>query len=311
MLSFIITDTSGNEKNIKSAISVVLDQEIGVPADNLTVMFPYDSTISKNADFLTAFSGDEIIFKGKIDEITTFVRAKSAVTKISARSLAGILLDNEAEPVTYFRPSGEVVFNRHLKPYGITAGDTDAIPYYGTLKIKKGMSHWQVFEDFCNYRYGSVPRISGNGIAMFKGTENSRKINFGSGGIDYISIKESFLRCKLISKVMLRLSDGGAYSSYIENSNDECRGITRVRYVNAAANTSSINTADRIISNSNADSYSVKLECAGCYVDILGCKAEINDSFFGKVDGLVVNSIKYTSNSSGELTAIVLGKENV
>lgn len=46
---------------------------------------------------------------GQADEIVSIVRTDGAIVRLSARSLAGRLLDNEAEPVTYVNPAAKFI----------------------------------------------------------------------------------------------------------------------------------------------------------------------------------------------------------
>lgn len=311
MLSIYITDTDGKRRLLDTAVSIALNSELIVPADDITVTFPYDKGITENADTITACIGDKIVFTGKIDEVVNLCSSSQAVTKISARSLAGLLLDNEAEPVTYYCPASDFIFNRHLKPYGIVGSDADGTPYVGLLRIDKGMSEWQVFESFCKYKYGSVPRITGDGRALFKGFAGSGKVMFGSGGdVDYRVVRENNKRCELISEVRVKLDEYGSYSSRVYNNNPDSKSICRIRYVNATNDTMSLGTADALIDSGNAASYSVTLECIGCYVDILGCAAEVCDSTLGKLENLIVDKLKYTLGADGEVTTVTLRKES-
>ena len=312
MLSFFVTYKDKTVKEIKQVLTSVIDSETDVPADSLTVTFPYNSEISKNADYISAYLDKELVFKGQIDEIITVKKSDGVINKLTARSIASFLLDNEAEPLTYINPSAGFIFERHLKPLGITEYEADDIPFYGTLKIDKGMTHWQTFYNFCKNRYGKVPRISGNGKAYFKGADNSREVTFGeeNNDISYYSLKENNKRFKLISEVKLKLNEFGTYSGVITNTNDECDSINRVRYVNLISDNSTIETADKIISQSNADSYTVELECLGCHIGIIGCKARIYDTVLGELKNLKITRIRYTLDNSGEKTTVTMGKES-
>lgn len=252
---------------------------------------------------------DKIVFTGKIDEIIGIKSKEGAITKITARSPAAFLLDNEAEPLTYINPSAEFIFNRHLKPFGFCEYEADDIPFFGTLKIDKGMTHWQVFRNFCINRYGTEPRISGGGKAYFKGCESGQALLFGNEGIEYTAIKERKMRYKLISDVKLKLTESGTYTGSVKNTNPECKNLKRIRYVNVTADKTTIKTADNIIGNSNSSSYSVTLDCPGCLVESVGSPASVSDDLFGKINNLIIRKAKYTLGSDGEKTTVTLGKE--
>lgn len=311
MLRFVVTYTDKTELMLNDVLTVTMDCELSVPADNIIITCPYNNILSEKADYISAFRGDKLIFKGQIDDIVSIKNSKGVITKITARSLASMLLDNEAEPVTYNNPASEFIFNKHLSPFGIQNYEADEKPFYGSLKIDKGMTHWQVFENFCRNRYGVIPRISGDGKAYFCGYKGDKVISFGddSGDVTYYSIKKSNHRCKIISEVKLKLSEYGLYNGAIKNTNPDSKSINRVRYVNATSDRRTIHTADTIIAQSNIDSFEAYLEAKGCYVDLIGSRAEINDSVFGKTKGLVVKKARYTLDSTGEKTTFELRKE--
>lgn len=309
MLSFLVTYKDKTEKSLKDILTAVIESDTNVPADSLTVTFPYSSEISKNADYISAYLDNKLVFTGQIDEIITIKKADGAINKLTARSMASFLLDNEAEALTYINPSAGFIFERHLKPLGIAEYEADDVPFYGALKIEKGMTHWQVFYNFCKNRYGVMPRISGDGKAYFKGADNSNTVTFGEekGDIHYVSLRENNKRFKLISEVKLKLNEFGTYSGVIRNTNDESNSINRVRYVNLISDNNTIETADKIINQSNLDSYTTELECLGCHIGIIGHKAEIYDNLLGEMKNLRIIGVRYTLDNSGEKTTVTMG----
>ena len=310
MLNFEIVNTNGTVKRIERILTASLDCETDIPADSLVITCPFDSDISQNADRIMAFDEDKLVFKGQIDEIINIKKTDEVITKLIARSPAAALLDNEAEPITYLSPAPVLIFDRHLKPFGITQYFADNIPFFGRLKIDKGMSHWQVFRNFCKNRYGCEPRISGDGKAYFNGFGRDKIIKFGGAdNIRYYSLKENKIRCKIISQVKLKLTEFGTYSSVLNNTKSQSKGINRVRYVNAAADNSTVETADKMIEQSNHDSYRLTLECIGCYPNLLGCRAVVNDETLGKVDGLRIIKTFCKIDGGGSRTTVVLRKE--
>ena len=296
MLTFFFTDKNGKRCEIKNVLTAEISADVDVPADELVMTVPYDEKFG-NADMLEAYDGKSLVFVGQVDEIVSIVRTDGAIVRLSARSLAGRLLDNEAEPVTYVNPAAKFIFERHLKPFGIVGYDGDEHPFMGTIKIEKGMTEWQVLEKFCNGRYGKSPRITGAGFVLMCGTYGGAKpIVFGRNGVGYTSLREYIKPCKVISQVKLRT--------------EEYDRIKRVRYVNAFLDNNAVKTADRMIENGNRQSFEIMLECAECLCGIVGRRAVIDDPLVGKREGLVVKSIKYSLGKNGESTTVVLGKEN-
>ncbi len=311
MLSFVITQKNGSSETLDRVLTAKLDSELGVPADSLLVACPYSSDLCENADYISVTDDEQIVFRGQIDEINVVKRDEGVITVLYARSFAGALLDNEAEPITYINPSASLIFARHAKKFGLQGYDADDVPFNGSLKIDKGMTHWQVLRNFCINRYGCEPRISSDSKVLFRGIDVDRKVTFGNldGQIAYTSLKESRVRCTPISQVKLKLSDFDNYSSAVNNKNPECECVERVRYVDATANNTTIETADRMIENSNRKSYCISLECVGCHTGYMGFRAEVDDNIIGKIDGLEIVKICTTLDSRGWRTSILLRKE--
>ena len=82
-----------------------------------------------------------------------------------------------------------------------------------------------------------------------------------------------------------------------------------MRYINAAADNTTVKTADKMIENSNKNSYCIMLECPGCHLDLLGKSAEVNDPLLGTLKNLKTDRLKYTLSNDGEITSVMLRKE--
>lgn len=307
MLRFEIKLNNGEIRRDTRVLSAVWKSELDVPADSVSLGCVYDREIFENARSLSAYNGGELVFEGQIDELSRYRGETGTVLKISARSAAAVLLDNEAEPLSYRNPTSSLMFRKHLEPLGFTDVEYDQVPIIGIFRIDKGMSQWQALEQFCKVRYGSKLRVSGSGKVYLRGFRNDKKVRFGSGGIEYYSFEENNRRYKLISEIKLKVSGTAGYLSRMENPNPGCQGIKRVRYVNAFAENNSLSTADSIIERGNLESHCVKLIIKGCAPDILGAKAEVNDPDFGNIGDLTVRKIHYTFSKKGEFTTVVLG----
>lgn len=307
MLRFEIKLNNGVIRKKARVLTAVWKSELDVPADSILLSCVYDNEIFENARSVSAYNGDELVFTGQIDELSRYRSDKGTALRISARSAAAVLLDNEAEPLSYRNPTSSLMFRKHLKPLGFSDVEYDQVPIIGVFRIDKGMSQWQALERFCKLRYGSKLRVSGSGKVYLKGFRNGKKVKFGSGGIEYYSFEENNRRHKLISEIKLKVSGTAGYLSKMANPNPACSGIKRARYVNTFAENNSLSTADDIIERGNLESHCVKLVIGGCVPDILGAAAEIVDVDFGGIDNLVVRKIHYTFSKKGEFTTVVLG----
>ena len=308
MLRVTVTDKNGQERQPEGVLTVLLDSDERVPADSMTVSCRYDRALRTEARRLNGYIGDRLVFTGCLDHIVTEKNAAGMVMRLNARSLAAGLLDNEAEPVTYRHPNAALMERRHLQPFGIRLATKDNTPFYDTLKIDKGMSHWQVLRRFCRSRYRCEPRVTGDGRAFLDDRGETETVLFSDKGegVAYYALKESRQRCRLLSEIRLKFKQTNSYSSVLRNSNPEAADMQRVRFVNAAADSTTIDTAQTMLQNSNRDSYVLRLFCLGCQTELLGKCAAAEDSRLGRLDGLTVARVRYIADRSGERSEVYL-----
>ena len=306
MLSFLFTDADGHEIILSSPLSLVMRMEEDVPADDLTAVFPY-LNCGELAQ-VSVFDGSRLVFKGVVDEEEHLMSSKGEYLRISARSLAAHLLDNEAEPQSYDHPSARLIYERCASGFGLGAGDVDGSTYFGELTVTKGMSCWTAVQNFCKACYSSSPRISADGRLFMRGlvTEGTVMFGDGAGGIPFVSLGEKKKRCEEISRVRIKTADSSGYRSAVENPDAVKRGVRRERYINAALTSTPIKCADTMIANGSKRAYSLSLRCPGWLGDILGRAASVSSNTLGSLNGLYVSSIKYHLDSKSDYTDIEL-----
>lgn len=306
MLRYEVKLKNGGVRNDFKVFSAVWKSELDVPADSLTLNCAYDGEIFNRGERLSAYDGGRLVFDGQLDELSRYKSANGTALRLCARSAAAVLLDNEAEPLSYRNPTAVLMYRKYLQPFGLDDVELDETPIIGYMRIDKGMTCWQALELFCKRRYGAKLMVSGAGRVYLRGYKNGKTVKFGADGIGYYSIKENNSRYKLISEVRLKVKTTAGYLSKMINANPECSGIKRARYVNTTAENNSLTTADNIIRRSNLEGHKITVEFRGCATDILGANAEIDDSVFGKLSGLTVRKITYSLSDKGELTTVVL-----
>lgn len=311
MLKHVIIFDNGERRVLDTALDAVLDCDSSVPADSMTVSCPYDGEIRAHADSMEAYDGDKLVFAGQLDNIVAVKRGMGVILKLNARGPAAALLDNEAEPQTYRNPAAGLMAKKHLAPFGLTPVDADKVPYSGKLQIDKGMTHWQVLRRFCISRYGCEPRVAADGRVYLRGfhTEKQAVFSDGAEGYAYYWLKESQRRHRLLSEVKLKFRLKNDYHASLKNKNPAARNIRRVRFVNAAADNASVSTAEKMLDNSNRDSYALTLRCFGCHAALLGRKAVLRDSVLGEISSLTVAKVRVTVGRQGEISEITLKKE--
>ena len=115
------------------ALPVLLAWELrytgGEPCDSFGVKCPYEAAMAKVLRcanrFRAAEDDGQTAFFGVIDEVEAVCDDKGLHLEIAGRGMAALLMDNEAEAVTYQRASTAEILRRHVTPYGITCAGYD------------------------------------------------------------------------------------------------------------------------------------------------------------------------------------------
>lgn len=308
MLKFLFTDIYGEEVVLENPFYIVINQDENIPADDISVVFPYKKGLSELCN-ITVFDDEKTVFTGVVDEQQNLYSENTLCTKIIARSMAAVLLDNESKPLSYKNISTKVVFNRCLKPNMITKYNGKEVILKDELNVLKGATDWQVFCSFALKAFNKTPRIKSDGTADFNGIESDEKLVFSDcGGIKYNSIKENNKRCRIISDVILKTRGNTEYNMIINNKNAKKRGINRRRYIDAKCE-DDFNTADIMLKNSLENSYEVTVVTPYRLLDKLGAKVLIENEKLGEISGLYVSSIYYKLTPDKEETTLILKKE--
>ena len=306
MLSFLLTDINGEHPDLGEELNFVLNAEEDVPADDISVIFPYKKI--NELKEITVFDDGAQIFSGLVDEQQLIDAPSGRYIRIAARSMAALLLDNEATPVTYNHPTSGLIAERYVRSLGLLCDSDPESTYFGELVITKGMSEWQVVEQFCSLCYASRPRIGADGKMILNPSERSDTVVFGDSGsaIRYTELRECVKRCEEVSRVNVRSLSGAGYISPVNNEDALSRGIRRERYLNAAVTGTPMKVADSIIANGRRAGYRLELRVPQRLSGVLGYNAEVRSEMTGALTGLYVSALRYTLSSEGEYTELTL-----
>ena len=120
MLSVELITREGEVLCPRNALSVSLRADLNVPADSLELLFPYSERLDRDISGVRVLLDGKTVFNGRPDELIRQRPSGGVTLKLTARSLAALLLDNEAEPLCYHEPSAAFIAEKHLIPFGIT-----------------------------------------------------------------------------------------------------------------------------------------------------------------------------------------------
>lgn len=291
--------------------AVCINMEDDTPADDISIMFPVSKRIPSISRFVLS-SDDRTIFTGIADKQVLTCNKNGSVLTVQGRSMAALLLDNEAMPCNYYMPDDMVIKINHLKPFGINLENESISPYEESISVGKGVTHWEVIEEFCRRKYNSFPRITERGTAILNGKISTEDLLFSNcendRGIPFTSITVKETKCKMLSEVYVR-NDGSSssYSLTLNNPLALSKGVSRVRYLNAVDRDDiTVSHGEKMIKNSNKDFFELTLTCPTRLFCTLGTKCTVKHKMYNFDYILQISKLKYTLNSAGESTVITM-----
>lgn len=297
----------GGSLRLCSPLSLCINREEGVPADDLTAVFPYGEPLVELSALKVTDAG-QTLFCGIVDEQSFVLCDAGSYVRVTARSMAALLLDNEAQPQSYNCPCADDIFRRHVLPFGITE-------YYCTKKerparfeIPKGTTQWQAVALFCRNCLGASPVIDAQGRLLMCGYDRSgRALAFGGeGGIACTAVQITDRRCKRLSRVYIKTQAGMRYSTEFEDREAVEKGIVRERYLNASQPLSvPASRADDMLKNAKRQSLCAMVECPGRMTGYMGRSASVQAGS-RILTGLYVAGLRYTLSGREEKTVLTL-----
>lgn len=312
-MTYIVTTVSGQKVNLGAAYSIQINKSRETPADSLTAVF-FSEKIHPEYKLIEAYTSEnQLFFSGIVDEQKFEVAENGCFLTIKSRSKTAYLIDNEASPQIYKRPSLDIIFKRHIKPYGFTSIIGNKSTFNANIEVEKGMSEWDVLEEFCSSCLGTFPLVNADGSIDASGRVATKKILFSNAGsgISYSYISQKYNRYKLISEVTVCAPYAAIYVDKVKDIELINNGICRRKFISMTEDTSSaknisVDTAKQMILDSKKKFNEIIIKCPGAIYAQIGNSCQISDSVLGNLQNLIVYEVEYTLNKSGEFTVFTL-----
>lgn len=301
-----MTDIDGGEHIYFNPLSVTLNRDSGVPADSLTALFVSDGDNEELSD-IAVYDGKRCVFRGIVDEQIEIFAENGRLLEINARSLAALLLDNEAMPQSCYLPNMQLFMERNFSKLGFTDYIGEDNPKSGSMSIEKGTSEWSVLERYCGNFLGTSPKVDENGVIYISDIEPELIIIPDDGDIRLLSLRRIKKRCNIISEYRVRARRGGSYEMIIKNEKAERLKIGSVRYLNAIDNKNvGIESCYQNIKSANDNYETIDIIISGRLLARTGDYVIISGYDFGNMR---VKSVRYELDSEKEITRLIMNVE--
>ena len=161
-----ITTYEGKRYALPEALAWKFEYACGVPCDSFFVELPWrtgEEEVYRKAVRFTAREEGKTVFTGVVDEAEWSLGRKGSRVTLAGRSMAALLLDNEAQAADYAAATLEDLLRDHVSPYGISVGEKAVLPACQNFSVAAGSSEWQVLYDFVRYHGGVPPHFDREG----------------------------------------------------------------------------------------------------------------------------------------------------
>lgn len=231
MIGFL-TDFEGRIYQLPVLLSWDISHALGQPCDAFEVCFAYTPDMADILSAAVRFRAEhekETVFFGVVDEFEITAGDAGYTAIVRGRSLAALLLDNEAEAAEYYYASPRFMLEKHVYPWGIDRVQVGDLPTVATFSVNSGVSQWRVLEDYAFFCGGIRPRFTKDGILLLDGSDGVRRKIDGTTAVTQQSYRET--RYGVISQALVRNRAWGI-SSTVDNQAFQARGGFCRRVIN-------------------------------------------------------------------------------
>lgn len=158
----------------------------GVPCDSFRVKCLYSAEMGEALKAACRFAATEngvTRFRGVIDEWSAVCGAEGTVLTVEGRGMAALLLDNEAEAVTYQRAALSEILKDHAAACGVAWEPHGEVYGTGEYAVASGSSRWKAIEGFAR-RCGLTPYFTREGAVSARRGGRAQACAGGAGGRD-------------------------------------------------------------------------------------------------------------------------------
>ncbi len=311
MLRVIAYTSFGEKTEIPKFTQLRLSRQEDVPADSLELTLPYFREYER-VKSVEVFDSNKnaLLFRGICDETELIKSLDGGYISLYFRDMTALMLDNEAVPWEFINVTAGLIFEKYLAPLGFKGYVSGAKSLAGKFTVKKGTSVYRVLSDYCRACFNSIPRLTDDGRVDFNPPCPVGEAVFSAcsddEGLRYTRLELTRRPCNIITGVRVKTSASDFYETIIKNSNRELSPITRERCVDACNNSTPLETAFKIIKNSNSSYEEIKLVVKGEYFYPLLKKASIRDVIAGDIDDLYISGSEIKINENGVTNKLTL-----
>lgn len=304
-MKMIIKTADNIEHEIKNITRLTFSQSADAACDSVWAYFKSENVLGE-AVSVRLFDGARLIFNGYCDCQKITEDKDGFKVYIFARSGAALLVDNQAEPYTYFSPSGKQLCLLYAKPFGIECALPE-IYSSESYQVSGSTSCYGAINQFVYFCTGySIAVTPENELCLLTPSNDIKHFD------DYtvLSVKSTINRSEPISIINYKDSfNAGGYGHHTRSDFADSRQINRCRYVNlnSLAPWQRDYTVLQRLKKSFDEYMLLELELAG-YADEKLLQRFSFSSRIGNFDDYALVEKRYICDENGSRTKLTLRK---
>ena len=284
-----------------------------VPCDSFTLRCAYEPAMAETLRRAVRFTAREdgtVEFAGVVDECGVTCDEKGLQLEVSGRGMAALLLDNEAESVSYQWATMEEILKNHVTPYGIVCTGYDAVTAAARYRVANGSSQWKALNDFAALHGGIAPYFDKTGALEVKKNRKAARVSIDAK-TPVTALAYCDKRYGVIAEALVVDSKAGVKQS-VKNEAFCARGGTsrRVFYVPTRSGTQAMRyTGEYQIAKSKEGAETLRVTIAGRFTAAPGDIAAVSGTKIGIVGNFRVIECVRRFGESGEACEVTMQRE--
>lgn len=292
---------------IENLIELNFTQTVGVACDCFSAVFKSETPIGEIVT-VKVCENDILLFNGYCDNQKISEGKNGFEIYFYARSTASLLVDNEAQPFTYNKPTANQLCFTFAKPLGFEC-KLPKIKSDNKYEVTKGTSCFGAVSQFVSLTNGGEIYVTPqNSIMLYEKSVDIKPLN----SYRILSAAEIINRSEPLSEILFkRTSSSAGYNLHTKAPiTEELKFNERKQYVNLTSLPQwqrEYAVYERL--KSSFESYkTLEVTVAGYVSDKLYQRFSYSSKISDFEDYILVEK-KYTSDEKGKLTRLTLKKE--
>lgn len=283
------------------------------PCDSFTLRCPYEQSMAEVLRCAVRFTAEEngkTAFCGVVDEYQMTCDERGAELEIAGRGMAALLLDNEAEAVTYQRATMAEILRNHVLPCGIVCREYDDLCANAPYSIASGTSQWKALCDFTRSFGGFVPHFDRDGTLTLKKKRTIPGVTIDAA-VPVTAVRYRDRRYGVISEALV-VDKKTRLRRTVRNEDLCSRGgsCRRIFYVPAYSSQQAMRYAGEYqIERSCEDAETMRVTVSGDFDALPGGTVSVRGGALGVTGAFRVTEVVREENENGRTTEVTMQRE--